>query len=356
MKTTTAAMWRVGLTRRPAVSLALAAVLMAGAATAAVHAEEWRVLVGAESHSLGRQALAFLPNELWIHAGDSIHWIFQTHERHTLTFLKPGQTRPPAFGPTFGVVVGCPGITPDPSSFDGSACVTTGVLLRDDTAPGAEPPQYTVMFPATGNFKLVCLVHADMTGVVHVLDASAALPYDQDSYDRQARRDEAVLLADASRLAMHVNGGEDAGALSGGIAAGIGEVITMSGAGSQSASLMRFSKKVVVVRVGDTVEWTSLEPSINHTVTFGTEPADPRPPLNVSSSLTADGARTAVINSPSDSVNSGFLTPTPQDRANLVQSNPGITRFRVTFTAPGTYEYICAVHDELGMTGTVIVR
>ena len=56
-----------------------------------------------------------------------------------------------------------------------------------------------------------------------------------------------------------------------------------------------------------------------------------------------------------DSVNSGFLSPTPQDRANLAQAPPGVTRFRVTFTAPGTFHYICAVHDQLGMNGTVIV-
>ena len=32
------------------------------------------------------------------------------------------------------------------------------------------------------------------------------------------------------------------------------------------------------------------------------------------------------------------------------------TRFRVTFTAPGTFNYICGLHDTLGMIGTVIVR
>jgi len=32
------------------------------------------------------------------------------------------------------------------------------------------------------------------------------------------------------------------------------------------------------------------------------------------------------------------------------------TRFRVTFTAPGTFNYICALHDDLGMKGTVIVH
>jgi plastocyanin len=30
-------------------------------------------------------------------------------------------------------------------------------------------------------------------------------------------------------------------------------------------------------------------------------------------------------------------------------------RFRVTFTHTGTFNYFCALHDDLGMTGKVIV-
>jgi plastocyanin len=159
------------------------------------------------------------------------------------------------------------------------------------------------------------------------------------------------LLADGSRLKGR-GVLDDEGK---GIAAGIGEIVTTTGAGSQTVSLMRFVRQTIVVRVGDTVEWTSLDPSINHTVTFGTEPVDPRPP-SPGVTLTLDGARQATIALPADSVNSGFLSPAPQDRANLAQSNPGVTRFRVMFTSPGIFNYICAVHDQLGMKGTVIVH
>ena len=335
-------------------SFMAAMILVAGAMTTAVRAEEWRVLVGQESPTRGRQALAFLPNELWIHAGDSVRYIYPTHERHTLTFLKPGQTRPPGFGPTFGVLVGCPGTTPDGSSYSGSACVTSDVLmLAEDSTPDDDPPTYSVTFPAVGNFKFVCLIHADMTGVVHVVDPSAALPHDQEFYDRQARREGVALLADAASLAQRNSSNADDALNT--VAVGIGEVETMTGAGAQTASLMRFVRRTIVVNVGDTVVWTSLDPSINHTVTFGTEPADPRP-ASAGVSLSSDGARQATIGSPTDSVNSGFLSPAPQDRANLTQSNPGVTRFRVTFTVPGTFNYICAVHDQLGMAGTVIVQ
>ncbi len=191
---------------------------------------QWQVIAGGESPNRGSQALAFLPNELWVHTGDSIRWTFPTHERHTLTFLKPGQTRPPGFGPIFGIPVGCPG-----------------------------------------------LIHADMTGVVHVLNPSQTLPHDQDFYDQQAQSEQVLLLADASRLEGRGTPGHRDRAQSSEVATGIGEVVTTTGGGSQTASLMRFLRDTIVVQVGDTVEWTSLDPSINHTVTFGVEPADPRP-------------------------------------------------------------------------------
>jgi plastocyanin len=346
--------WKRGL--KAAAACVMGISLLTGAGTKTAAAKEWEATAGAESRDRGSQALAFLPNEIWIQMGDSIRWTFPTHERHTLTFLKPGQIRPPGFGPVFGVAVGCPGVTPDGSSFDGSNCVSTGVLLLDENAARtASPPTYTVHFPAAGNFKFVCLLHADMTGVVHVLNPSEAVPHDQEFYNRQASSARSLLLGDADRLTGRGVPGDFSGAQSNDVAAGIGEIVTTTGAGSQTASLMRFLRGTIVVRVGDTVEWTNLDPSINHTVTFGVEPADPRP---ASSNVlaTSDGARRAVISSPADSVNSGFLSAAPQDRANLAQSPPGITRFRVTFAVPGIFNYICAVHDQLGMKGTVIVH
>jgi plastocyanin len=101
---------------RRSARLAMLAV-MAAVTTGAASDTEWKAFAGAQSPDLGSQALAFLPNELWIHAGDSIRWAHASSEIHTVTFLTPGQVRPPIFGSTFGVPVGCPGNTPmEPAS------------------------------------------------------------------------------------------------------------------------------------------------------------------------------------------------------------------------------------------------
>lgn len=321
--------------------LALALVI----APPAVQAATWQATTGAQSSDMGRQALAFLDNELWIHAGDSITWTFPTPEIHTVTFLRqdtsPQQVRPARPGAGGG----CPGTTPDNSSFNGSNCVTSPELVNGQT--------YTVHFPTVGNFKLVCLVHPSMTGAVHVLPLSQSLPFDQAFYDRQASREQTELLSDGARL-------EGRGTATARrtfeeeVTAGIGEIVA-TGGGAQIVSVVRFLPGTTVVRVGDTVEWTNLDPETPHTVTFGVEPANPVPP-SAGVVTDSDGAIHAVIGSPGDSVSSGFIVAAPQERRGLAQSPLAVNRFRVTFTSPGTFDYFCALHDELGMVARVIVH
>jgi plastocyanin len=306
-------------------------------------ADQVQPLVGAQSRDLGKQALAFLPNELWVHVGDVINWTFVTDEPHTVTFLKPGppgQIRPP-------LPVGCPGTTPDGSSYDGTKCLNSGPMVGGQS--------YAVSFPKAGNFRLVCLVHADMTGMVHVLDPSETLPFDEAFYERQARHERRELLSDAYRLerrgiatAQRTSEND--------VSAGISGIVATTGGGSHSTVVMRFLQGTTIVHVGDTVEWTNLGPTVPHTVTFGTEPDDPTSPPSDGVTTDTDGALHAVIGSPTDSVHSGLLRAAPEERVGLAQSPPGVTRFRVTFTSPGTFNYICALHDNLGMVGTVIVQ
>ena len=302
-------------------------------ATSTPAAIQWQANVGAQDESKGRQVVAFLPNELWIHAGDSIQWNVNADEIHTITFLTLGQVRPP-------FDTGCPGFSVGSATVDGSTCVSTPPLVSGQN--------FIVTFPTAGNYKVVCLVHPDMTGVVHVLDPSAPLPHEQSFYDQQAANQAKALLADLAQLQSHQHA---ASAL--GIVGGTGKTLASAG-GHNAISLMRFVRAELVVHAGATVEWTNDDPSMPHTITFGVEPEDL---IDPSSNVTvdADGARHAVIASTSDNVHSGFILSAAQDQIGLPQTPLGITRFRVQFTNPGTYPYICALHDTLGMKGTIIV-
>jgi plastocyanin len=311
----------------------LAVIVFTLFAFAPAFGSDWQATVGAQDETKGRQVVAFLPNELWIHAGDSIQWNVKADEIHTISFLTEGQIRPP-------FAVGCPGVSFGAAMFDGSTCVSTPPMVSGQS--------FTVMFPSVGNFKLVCLVHPDMTGVVHVLDTSAPLPHDQAFYDKQAAGEANELLADLAHLQAHHH------AASGNtIVVGAGKTLA-NGGGHNTISLMRFVRPELVVHAGATVEWTNDDPSMPHTITFGAEPGNPIPPSgNVM--IDADGALHATISSTSDSVHSGFIVSAPQDEIGSPQNPPGTTRFRVTFTNPGVYPYICALHDDLGMKGTIVV-
>ncbi len=309
--------------------LLLAAVIL----PVSIQAQTWQAAVGAQSVDKSKQVLAFLPNEIWIHAGDTVNWTVGADEIHTITFLTVGEVRLPFF-------VGCPGFSFGAASFDGSTCVSTPPMVSGQT--------FSVMFPSPGNFKLVCLVHPDMTGVVHVLGTSTPLPHEQSFYDKQAADQAHDLLAELNNGQVHHHTISPNAVI-----VGAGKTLA-NGGGHNTISLMRFVQPELVIHAGATVEWTNDDPSMPHTITFGTEPGDPFPPSpNVSTD--ADGALHATVSSTADSVHSGFIVSAPQDQTSLPQTPLGFTQFRVTFTNPGVYPYICALHDNLGMKGTIIV-
>ena len=296
-------------------------------------AQDWRVQVGAQSKDKGVQVIAFLPNEIWIHAGDSIAFKVATDEPHTVTFLTPNQVLPP-------FPVGCPGTTPSGSAVDKSTCVNSGTLTKGQS--------YSVRFPEPGNYQVACLYHQNHTAVIHVLELSAQLPHEPAFYNAQATEVQKDLFSSAGQKLDH-----DMGSSEPGITAGTGAIVA-TGGGSDTLSIMRFTHPDKIVHVRDTVEWTNDDPVTPHTITFGVEPQNPMPPSpNVT--MDPDGALHAVVSSPKDNVHSGFIAAAPQNQTGLPQPPAGITRFRVTFMRPGIFNYKCVLHDNLGMIGRVIV-
>jgi plastocyanin len=228
----------------------------------------YNAYVGGETRDQSVQADTFFPNELWVFEGDSIKWTFvPKNEIHTVTLLTPGQIRPsapPPAGPPFVVQhVDCNPL----ASYDGSACVSTAAGMSGGAT-------FTVTFPKAGNYKLVCLVHTDMTGTVHVLvniPLNAGLHHSQRFYDDVAHDEAQALLSDNDgqneddREWDHRRNEDNA------VTAGIGEIVA-TGGGLQYRAVLRFLPGTIRIHAGESVLWTNLDPTEPHTVTFGTEP------------------------------------------------------------------------------------
>ena len=103
-----------------------------------------------------------------------------------------------------------------------------------------------------------------------------------------------------------------------------------------------------VVHVGETVTWTNLDPETPHTVTLGPEP--PGGPVGALLPSPGVTGQHATISGPvTSTINSGFLA---MGDGPFSVNGP---QFSVTFQAAGTYKYLCVLHDDLGMVGSITV-
>jgi plastocyanin len=351
----------------------------------------WYATAGAETRDESVQADGFFPNEVWVIAGDSIQWTFgPQNEPHTVTFLAPNQVRPlapPPVGPPPGTpVVGLPvacGPFASSATYTGSNCVSSNVV--------ADGAKFTVTFPNPGNYKLTCLIHTDMNGTVHVLAntaANAALLHSQQFYDVQGREEAAEILGDSDDAPGPFWGAgpiPDFFSPGNQVLAGVGKIVA-TGGGTQYGAVVRFLSPVIEIHKGESVTWTNIDPTEPHTVTFGTEPASfvPTVAYNLGTPL-ADGTLAATVNCPNTAtcdadfvqegtksatyvssafINSGFIGAAAPDRpapgagippSGDTQVAPGTTRITITFPVAGKYYYHCALHDDDGMYGEVIV-
>lgn len=278
------------------------------------HATTWSVQVGNESADKAIQGMRYLPSNIWIHSGDAVRWTAGSTEIHTVTFLAAHQQLKP-FDPTNPLQTTKQGgewYRPGHYFNSGVLTTETGPVLGMTTVR-----DYRLSFGRPGTYTYYCLVHGvAMRGTIHVRPRWSHLPYTQAQYDRQAAWQGKAVLADGYRLwaatkhqasSRRVIEGNDDG----------------------TAMVMRFVYPTVRVRQWQTVTWANIGMGAPHTVTFGKEPANIFAP--VGNPRWFHGGQ----------LSSGIQVP-------------GST-FRVRFVKPGVYHYICALHDSMGMVGTVVV-
>jgi len=294
---------------------------LAGPAQAGSSAHHWKVWVGNESGNMAIQGMRFLPGQVWINEGDTVTWVANAAEPHTVTFLPGGkkQATIPPFNPTDPKqVTRVGGKVYDASKYFNSGIITTGSGIA------AFPKwsvfkRYTLKFTRQGTFTYYCLVHGVMmTGTIHVRTDGTPYPFTQAQYDAQASRQAGQLVAHGQKLLTRT-------------AAGATAHHVLAGAEDNKVLVMRFLHGTVHVTVGTKVTFENITREVPHTVTFGREPPGP-------AVLTPSGDPTHYSGG---ALNSGILLPGKS--------------FTVTFTKAGTFPYICALHDTMGMKGKVVV-
>ena len=269
----------------------------------------------------------FYPGSIAIHPGDNV--AFTPMGAHTITYNRPT-------GPVF-VLFAPSGVTTLSAA---NQSVNSGII----GAGPPPPPTFTVTFASTlpvGLYKFICGLHIGMTEMIDVLPMSQALPKTDAEYGAIAQREitrDLATVADIAAEATQDTNDEDGGPS------------VLVGAGNKRVSNLRFFPQTTTIHVGQTITFLKThDPTEPHTVTFGPENPDPFLQLLPSGGNSYDGTGT---------VNSGFLSTKKQFAFYQLAGvfPPPTTRFKVTFTKAGTYGYICALHDVVGMVGTIVVQ
>ncbi|MEA2638995.1 MAG: hypothetical protein QOF51_389 [Chloroflexota bacterium] len=369
--------------RRVSALLALMACLVltssqsiSSAAPAIQQSRDLTVLVGA-----GRDTddiFAYFPQTIRIRAGESVTWKQNSDSTHTISFgtdgfsgpaigstsLAPGQTIP---SPTLPIA-GRPGITqtnplqyypfmsPEivDNTYNGVGFASSGRLLGVPPGPNLAPIEtFSLTFDTPGVYTYRCLLHRDrMYGSVEVVDPSTADVPSQADVDARAQAEMNVLTALLPAAhAQNAQARKDAGP-SGTTMWTVQAGNNLTG-GDLRVAVVDFMPKNVTIAAGDTVLWTS--PFDFHTVSFF--PAPPVPANNVAE--TAPDGTIMIVTNPA--ANDPFKPAAVFDPRQVFSSGrigydrPAGNTWSLIFDTPGVYDYVCAIHVERGMKGTITV-
>lgn len=295
-------------------------------------ATNYTLWAGAESMDQSLQLEEFAPKSVTVRTGDTVTWHVGSTEFHTVNFLNGAAGGPfiqvGELGPFLNPLAAFPMGEP---TFDGAAMAGSGLLIKDDS--------FSLTFTKPGTYAYLCLIHPEMKGEIVVRDSGQVPSPEQ--VTQQARNELASEIAGRGLPLLQKEPQEGT---------------ATAGDGDGYIDLMRFMPGDITVQAGETVTWVNQEPTgTPHTVTFlaGADAPDlviPQPQ--------PDGPPVILLN-PAVIAPSGGATfdGTAPANSGMIGNAPDYptNAYSLTFTAPGTYEYLCLLHAEAGMTGTVTV-
>ena len=307
-------------------ALAVTTILTTPALAAA---QTWHIQVGSVlNFPAGQFGNAFYPSQIAAHAGDTV--AFDVTSPHTVTFNRPDNL------PLFGFFVP-PGGTTTSATLN-----TKGQFVNTGFDPVSFAPYtFTLTLGGAlpqGRYEFICALHLGMRGAIDVLPAAAPLPKTDADYAAERSKEIARDLITANHVGDKIS---DKAAQT--------PLTVYAGAGTKRVTDLRFFPSVITVHAGQSITFLKThDPTEPHTVTFGTEPANPFAPQG-GPPFTFTG---------SNSISTGVLLTKKQYDfyiAGAIGVPVAVDKATITFTTPGTYTYICAIHDDVGMRATVTV-
>jgi plastocyanin len=324
--------WLSDRSRRPSVFLAVFAMLLAvspALLASNVHAassnktKTWKVMVGAQSRSGAVQTMAYGPKKIWINVGDTVHWVANSMEPHTVSFINAKHPAV-AFDPATTYMTAP---TPQHTISKPGQFRSSGIMAPEPDVifPNAVK-SYDLKFLEPGRYHYLCYLHGKaMSAVVVVRSAGTPYPHTQADYNAMATKASNADIEHGLNLWADALGAADSHHV-------------FVGAADMRAMVNRFIPGSIVVKVGDSVTFDTGKNAfpVPHTITFGPAPANPFAPTGDPTNYQGGALSSGVILPP------GF--------------GPPPNTFTVKFTKAGTYPFVCLLHAGMGMFGQVVVQ
>lgn len=286
------------------------------------------------------EVLAFAPQSLQVHRGDTVTWAINSF--HNIRF---------ADGPTDFVIVAevdgqpMPQVNPAvafPTIASGAAYTGGEANSGLPTDPAAPKTFSLVMDVEPGTYSYVCDVHPGMVGLITVVADDQAVPASTEVAVQGATELRGAL--DAGLAALFQLEAAPAAPAADGVTA-----IQAGNGGTGRTTVNLFFPFSTTIKAGESVIWTipadSVEP---HTVSWpavrGQDVApimvEGAPPILALGPSIAPMTESGTTVGADGSFSSGLFTPGQS--------------FTLTFSEPGTYNYVCNIHP--GMSGTIVVE
>ena len=339
--------------------------------TGTVQPAEYRVAVGAEAgaDTAGNagaarwQTMRFYPTTLTVNEGDTVVWVSSTPEPHTVTFLKAGEASPPFIVPenstgTPRLIFNPLGAFPFPAgnnTYAGSGYYNSGLMDQEPNSP----KEYRLTFTKAGTYQYLCLLHGSATAAGEYMGMVGTVvvkprntPRERTPEQVQADALNQIKADQAAALALEAEAAKVPGPTT---VNGVTTHTVHTGYAKGLYDFMRYAPTELTVKVGDKVKFVNPTAHTPHTATFTSgepapalvlpEPQPQGPPLLVINPVVLAPSSSATY-SGTGYANTGLL---------FGQMDPEPHSHALTFDTPGTYDYFCALHANLGMRARITV-